>query len=276
MQTFLFYLILNNKTIKENLEECFTLTAKALDVKRLGKQRLEANFVLNVILQRARIDNKHLNLSYLKTLSQDKWKYKSLSYEKFHKKLRRPGYKNHPVISLWKNYVEELKLYFNIIVKEWVKRGYKNSYDYEKVRYDKLQIPHFLQNETFILYMRRNMMRKLPAHYKKFFGDIKPFNGYYWYTNNTWIFIDNTKTNKNNKGDKSLIQCKIPKVGDKYIFTYSNDKKKKTFEAKVIKITSKMIKFSHKDKIFGVYKKMFKNDASVKVRYKNAKGKLII
>jgi hypothetical protein len=54
MQTFLPFLLVwdESKTVMENLQACFRLTAQLLDNKRTGKQRVEAMQLLNILLGR--------------------------------------------------------------------------------------------------------------------------------------------------------------------------------------------------------------------------------
>jgi hypothetical protein len=54
MQTFLPFLLVwdESKTVLENLQACFRLTAQLLDNKRTGKQRVEAMQLLNILLGR--------------------------------------------------------------------------------------------------------------------------------------------------------------------------------------------------------------------------------
>jgi hypothetical protein len=66
-----------------NLAEC----AKALDYKRLGKQRVEAYQILNTL--------------------------KGHSH----------GWKNHPAVKMWEGHTGALALYMNAMIDEWVARG---------------------------------------------------------------------------------------------------------------------------------------------------------
>jgi mRNA-degrading endonuclease YafQ of YafQ-DinJ toxin-antitoxin module len=86
MQTFLPY-----KSFKQSLQ--------SLDYRRLGKQRVEAFQILNVLLERT--DTK--------------------------------GWRNHPITKMWKGYEDALKQYFNKCVYEWVERGYNNNMLLEKI-----------------------------------------------------------------------------------------------------------------------------------------------
>ena len=68
----------------------FTETAKCLDWRRLGKQRVEANQILNIISGNAKTN----------------------------------AWRNHPAVKMWNGFQESLKQYRNIIIIEWINRGY--------------------------------------------------------------------------------------------------------------------------------------------------------
>jgi hypothetical protein len=72
--------------------------AKNLDYRRLGKQRVEAFQLLNVLLERG-----------------DKTK----------------GWSNHPALLMWKGYENGLKYYLNCMIDEWINRGYNNTMAHE-------------------------------------------------------------------------------------------------------------------------------------------------
>ena len=70
----------------------FKQSAQCLDYRRLGKQRVEARQIIKVL-----------------------------------EDPEAKAWKNHPATLMWKGYVPALKAYFNVIVSEWVARGYKNN-----------------------------------------------------------------------------------------------------------------------------------------------------
>ena len=80
----------------------FSLSAQTLDYKRLGKQRVEAFQVLNVLLGRT--------------------------------KTKAKGWLNHPITKMWTNYENALKLYTNVMIDEWINRGYNNTMKHEKMK----------------------------------------------------------------------------------------------------------------------------------------------
>nr|MDO8084369.1 pyrimidine dimer DNA glycosylase/endonuclease V [Candidatus Sigynarchaeum springense]MDO8118573.1 pyrimidine dimer DNA glycosylase/endonuclease V [Candidatus Sigynarchaeota archaeon] len=126
-------------------------SARHLDSKRLGKQRVEALQILRA------------NLSLSK------------------------GWKNHPVTKTWKGYEPFLlKVYLKAIMGEWERRGYKNVKcvimrdeiagmigGAEPVR------PEWL-TERFILSHKSNLVRKKPEHYSALFPGLPDGIPYSW------------------------------------------------------------------------------------------------
>jgi len=120
MQTFLPY-----PNLKKSL--------KVLDNRRLGKQRVEAFQILNILLNRT--DKK--------------------------------GWKNHPAVKMWQGYENALKLYFNKSVKLWISRGYKNNMKLENID-GKIILPKWFGNKKFHYSHRGNLLRKDKKFYSKF------------------------------------------------------------------------------------------------------------
>jgi len=110
----------------------FTKTFRCLDYRRLGKQRVEAYQILNVLLGRTNTK----------------------------------GWRNHPAVKMWRGYENALKLYFNECVDEWKNRGYNNNMKYEIID-DEVVMPPWLGDEGFHQSHRSNLMRKQPEHYSE-------------------------------------------------------------------------------------------------------------
>jgi hypothetical protein len=138
----------------------FSKSASFLDRARLGKQRVEAMQILNIldnlyiIRLKSRIRQKHFDSlkSYISALVQ--W-YKSqpyhfqityLPHQKFHvelfpkskfdiqdipcgedQRVVKVGFANHSAVRMWYGYRTALMAYINAHIHEWVKRGYKNT-----------------------------------------------------------------------------------------------------------------------------------------------------
>ena len=109
----------------------FTDSAKSLDYRRLGKQRVEAYQIL-----------------------------KALSDPTY-------GWQNHPAVKMWKGYENALKHYLNMMIFEWIKRGYNNTMKYH-VCDSTIVYPSFIGDNRFHASHRSNLLRKDPIYYSKF------------------------------------------------------------------------------------------------------------
>jgi hypothetical protein len=118
---------------------CFRSSVKALDNKRLGKQRIEAQMILD----------------YLEGNRNDRWK-------------------NHPAIEMWKGYNEALKFYINCCIDEWTRRKkkdgapFKNTMKIHEIDFEKLKYPWWFDKEKFHASHRSNLLRKDYAFYSKY------------------------------------------------------------------------------------------------------------
>lgn len=105
----------------------FDRSAKALDWRRLGKQRVEAMQILRALRGQS------------------------------------IGWANHPAVRMWRGHERALKAYHNAVIREWVRRGYRNSMRFECVR-PGWAPPPWLDDE-FCAAHRSNLLRKDPEHY---------------------------------------------------------------------------------------------------------------
>ena len=133
MQTFLPY---------SNFRKSF----KVLDWRRLGKQRVEAHQILNVLLGRTETK----------------------------------GWRNHPITRMWEGYENALKQYFNECVDEWIAQGYNNNMEYEVIEGD-IVYPHWLGDALFQSSHRANLLRKDSEYYSKFMWTENCEAPYCWY-----------------------------------------------------------------------------------------------
>ena len=130
----------------ENYEE----SARILDWRRLGKQRVEGMQIIKAITGEKRLDGKP---------------YK--------------GWINHPASVMWKPYPEALKHYTNIIIMEWIDRGYNNNMEIYDV--NNMVKPHWLGKEEFHSSHRANLLRKDREYYSKFNWKENPESPYVWH-----------------------------------------------------------------------------------------------
>lgn len=160
----------------------FTKSARVLDNKRLGKQRVEC-------------------LQILKTLSNGPWICsccrESIKPQDIPRKcqystgfchpIKTPWY-NHPAVKMWRNKKHALALYGCHVCFEWRKRGFKDtcvekicnmmrwtneleialrSLSFDEL-YPKYDYPLWLGNEAFHASHRSNLLRKDPNWYGQF------------------------------------------------------------------------------------------------------------
>jgi len=126
----------------------FEETAAILDYRRLGKQRVEA-FQLHTIITQ-------------------------------------PDYRghwvNHPAVKMWRGYEDALKLYVNVMIAEWVRRGYRNTmlfYDIHQ-EMDDIVFPWWLGDPLFHDSHKSNLLRKFPEYYSQFHWDVPDDLPYVW------------------------------------------------------------------------------------------------
>lgn len=124
-----------------------------LDMKRLGKQRIEAKQIVDILEGKP------------------------------------SKQKNHPAIKMWVGYTNSLKYYTNCCIDEWIRRGYKNT----MVKYStgfQNEDPWYIGNADFHRAMRARLIEKDKEFYlPKFPGDERFNDGkYFWPVNETKTF----------------------------------------------------------------------------------------
>ena len=120
----------------------FEKTARALDSKRLGKQRVEAYQILRCLHQ------------------PNRWRH-------------------HPAVRMWEGYEAALKMYMNAMIDEWVARGYRNNMDRLEHVPDP-PMPPWMGDPAFHLSHQSNLIRKNPAHYHPLFPGVPDDIPYCW------------------------------------------------------------------------------------------------
>ena len=89
------------------------------------------------------------------------------------------GWLNHPATVMWRPYVNALKHYTNIIIDEWIKRGYNNNM--KMYEYNIITKPHWLGKEEFHSSHRANLLRKDYEYYSQFNWSENPESPYVWH-----------------------------------------------------------------------------------------------
>jgi hypothetical protein len=122
----------------------FVKCAKTLDKGRLGKQRVEAKQIIDL----------------LDGITDNNWKH-------------------HVATRSWIGYTPCLKLYFNTVIEEWVERKYENNMPLYRVKRKVLFPPWFKDDRVFQSH-RCNLVRKDPVFYGKFGWKVDPEAPYFW------------------------------------------------------------------------------------------------
>jgi hypothetical protein len=160
----------------------FEKTAKTLDYKRLGKQRVEAHQIVNIL--------------------ENPSKYK--------------GWKHHPAVLMWKGHLPYLKQYYNTIVEEWIKRGYNNNmilYSKNEIKTTKYP-PWWLGFRPLHKAYKANLLRKNKKYYTKFFSVPMEYMkySYVWPTKLTEDVLKKIKAGKSLKIDDLAVKISsLPK-----------------------------------------------------------------
>ena len=121
----------------------FTQTAELLDYRRLGKQRVEAKQILNALSRGS------------------------------------GGWINHPATCMWRGYQDALGLYMNVMIAEWIERGYKNTMEPVPLP-DYIELPPWLGDERVHSSHRAALLAKDSEWYGKYGWVEYPEINYYW------------------------------------------------------------------------------------------------
>lgn len=125
----------------------FAASAKALDNKRLGKQRVET-------------------LQLLKSLTLPDY-----------------GWKNHPASKMWRGYEQSLVDYGRAVCIEWIRRGYKDTCLEKISEFAEARVvtpmPTWLTDELCRSH-QSNLVRKDPDHYRPLFPQVPDNLPYVW------------------------------------------------------------------------------------------------
>ena len=130
----------------------FAASARVLDTKRLGKQRVEAVQIMRTLLGAGSA-----------------------------------GWSHHPAVKMWRGHEDALWRYTRAVCNEWLARGYANTKCEEHLAtladlildIDTTE-PPWLGREDLHASHRANLVRKHPEHYGTLWPDVEPTEGYIW------------------------------------------------------------------------------------------------
>lgn len=84
------------------------------------------------------------------------------------------GWRNHPVARMWRNHVPALKLYHDVVCREWMRRGYVNNLELFLPPPESVVMPDWLGGEDFHARHRAALLHKDPRHYTQFGWEETP------------------------------------------------------------------------------------------------------
>lgn len=90
------------------------------------------------------------------------------------------GWSHHPIVRMWTRYEEALKLYSNVMVEEWMKRGYRNSMEIYDITGPDIEFPWWLGDEEFHASHRAALLAKNYLHYSNYGWTETPRIEYVW------------------------------------------------------------------------------------------------
>ena len=97
--------------------------------------------------------------------------------------LWRGHWTNHPASKMWRGYDNALALYTNVIIQEWISRGFNNNMELLPIN-GEVVYPPWLGGDIHATH-RSNLLRKLPKHYRRYNWQESNDMAYVWPTNNT-------------------------------------------------------------------------------------------
>jgi hypothetical protein len=123
-----------------------------LDYRRLGKQRVEAFQIRNILTGNIKPNPRTGKIAW----------------------------SNHPAVNMWRGYEDALTFYMNMSIRLWIKRGYKNNMLIipEKDSFD--LPPWFGTLEIVHSSHRANLLRKDYKFYSQYGWSEDPSTPYYW------------------------------------------------------------------------------------------------
>lgn len=133
-------------------DKFYPYSARYLDNKRLGKQRVETLQILNTLSGRSK------------------------------------GWKYHPAVRMWKNFEQQLVIYGLVVCGEWISRGFKDTCKQKIIEYKYLYFdfktinccPPWLGDERFHSSHRAALLKKNFEWYSQFNWKEEPVINYYW------------------------------------------------------------------------------------------------
>jgi hypothetical protein len=120
-------------------------SVSCLDYRRLGKQRVEAMQIHNILTGRTTTR----------------------------------GWRNHPAVKMWEGYEDALAYYMNKCIDEWVRRGYNNTMLHREVP-ENFDLPRWFGDDQVHDSHKSNLLRKDPEYYGQYNWNVSDDLPYVW------------------------------------------------------------------------------------------------
>ena len=182
----------------------FAASAHVLDRQRLGKQRVENLQIMSALLGLKLGKTRELRVTGSQAFYYDEEGFEvdelNLEADRNYNRVMEPvrnwfdipssdwevipnenqGWVNHPVTRMWRGYEWQLLKYQQAIVKEWTKRGYKDTcflktftlYFHDRDVIGSNEMPPWFGDKAFHLAHKSNLIRKDPEYYKQWFPGV--------------------------------------------------------------------------------------------------------
>ena len=121
----------------------FVKSAKVLDYRRLGKQRVECVQLLRALSEEGK------------------------------------GWVNHPAAKMWRGFEPALQAYKDACIHEWTSRGFKNTIPLS-IPAGPYELPPWFGDVVFHRSHQSNLLRKDREHYGSYFPDVPDNLPYVW------------------------------------------------------------------------------------------------
>jgi len=122
----------------------FTSSARVLDPRRLGKQRVEARQIYFTLIGRS------------------------------------TGWRHHPAVRMWRGCEDALLRYGDAMITEWVRRGFRNTMALLVTPDTRVHTPSWLGDPRFHAAHRSNLLRKDPIWYARYNWAVPHNLPYIW------------------------------------------------------------------------------------------------
>jgi hypothetical protein len=167
------------------VSENFAESARLLDYRRLGKERIEAFQVWQILKELEELNPERLDRRASWEVRKE-WLEKAIR-QKVDPTPRWKGNARHPIVLMWTGYRNAVAHYYNCHLKEWEARGYKNIKMKPITDYEEVEPPDWIEDVRLLethraALLQKELTRKEKPHYQllELFTKAPEFIDYIW------------------------------------------------------------------------------------------------